>query len=388
MQQSLTRQSERDLPRGATRNGVVDGTKCQASERRGNFFSLTCIVHTADGILLKECLGLRTDQWRTLLWFMRQYLALEEWYHCSNEKAEVRNARRKIGKVLKTLQTYFPRADDTNGYNIPKMHGMAKMVDYICLFGSGINFFGGPGESSHKQFMKSPGLKTQRRVSEFATQVAKQYHHVMVSRHVYKSCIGETNRVTNNSGERIIMEGKYTIDITAGGVVDSASSKRLRPEMIRILERDRHDLVRGGTTKLMGYTRARCYDSNGDQSIYYAHPSYRGSPWYDWAFVHFLERGEEHYYPSLILGFIEIDGEVEALVQCSVRPLQWSSVEKNMFVAITLGDKTESFVRVPLSSLVFTLCVIADYGGPRNKYFVVLPRRGWGEYFGQDVNRN
>ena len=115
---------------------------------------------------------------------------------------------------------------------------------------------------------------------------------------------------------------------------------------------------------------------------------YRVSPWYDWAYVHFLERGEENYYPSLILGFIEVGGNVEALVQCSTRPLKWSTVESNMFVAITLGNKSESFVRVPLSSLVFTLCVIQDYGGQRNKYFVVLPRSGWGKFFGRDINND
>ena len=34
----IKRQSERDFPRGAMRNGIIDGTKCQASERKGNFF--------------------------------------------------------------------------------------------------------------------------------------------------------------------------------------------------------------------------------------------------------------------------------------------------------------------------------------------------------------
>jgi hypothetical protein len=388
MQGCLTRQSERDIPRGALRNGIVDATKCQASERRGNFFSLACIAHTHDGLLLKECLGLSNEQWKQLLWFMRQYLALEDWFHCANNKSQVRNSRRKIGKVLKTMQTLFPRGENTNGYNIPKMHGMAKMVDYMCLYGSAINFFGGPGESSHKQFVKSPGLKTQRRVSEFAAQIAKQYHHVMVSQHVYKSCFGDRSGDNNNSSERTIMEGKYTINVTRSGVIDSASSRCLRREMMSILERDKHELVRGNetTTTLTGYTRARCIDNNGVKSIYYAHPSYRGSPWYDWAFVHFLERGEENYYPSLILGFIEVDGEVEALIQCSTRPVQWSTVERNMFVAFTLGDNAESFVRVPLSSLVLTLCVVEDYGGQKNKYFVVLPRSGWGKFFGRDID--
>jgi hypothetical protein len=189
----------------------------------------------------------------------------------------------------------------------------------------------------------------------------------------------------NNLDERIILEGKYTMDITSGGIVESVSTKRLNPKLIRVLERDRHEILETNGIKLTGYTRVRCFDNNGEQSIYYAHPSYRGRPWYDWAFVHFLEREEEYYYPSLILGFIEIDGGVEAVVQCSSRPMKWSTVEKNMFVGFTLGIESESFVRVPLSSFVFTLCVIEDYGGEINKYYVVLPRRGWGGFFGKDI---
>ncbi len=42
------------------------------------------------------------------------------------------------------------------------------------LFGSGINFYGGPGESAHNQFIKIPGPR-QQRVSEFAQQTALQY---------------------------------------------------------------------------------------------------------------------------------------------------------------------------------------------------------------------
>ena len=42
-------QSERDFPWGAMRNGLIDGTKCQAEERKGNLFLLLCIEHTTDG---------------------------------------------------------------------------------------------------------------------------------------------------------------------------------------------------------------------------------------------------------------------------------------------------------------------------------------------------
>ena len=42
----IQRQSERDFPRGAARTGLLDGTKCQSNERRGNLFLLLCLAHT------------------------------------------------------------------------------------------------------------------------------------------------------------------------------------------------------------------------------------------------------------------------------------------------------------------------------------------------------
>ncbi len=45
----IRRQSERDFPCGAMRNGLINGTKCQAEERRGNLFLLLCIAHTVEG---------------------------------------------------------------------------------------------------------------------------------------------------------------------------------------------------------------------------------------------------------------------------------------------------------------------------------------------------
>lgn len=70
------------------------------------------------------------------------------------------------------------------------MHGMAKMQDYVCLFGSAINFYGGPGEASHKSFVKAPGLKTQRRMCEFAKQTAGQYYNIMMVNKA-TTCIGQ-----------------------------------------------------------------------------------------------------------------------------------------------------------------------------------------------------
>ncbi len=56
--------------------------------------------------------------------------------------------------VTLIITPLFPRNSNTNGYNLPKMHGITKMQEYMALFGSGINFYDGPGESAHKQFFK------------------------------------------------------------------------------------------------------------------------------------------------------------------------------------------------------------------------------------------
>ena len=93
---------------------------------------------------------------------------MEEWFHDCNRKEEVTNSRDMIGKVLQMLQDLFPREEGTNGYCIPKMHGMTKFMFHIQRYGSTMNFFGGPGESAHKFFVKALGLKTQQRVKEFA----------------------------------------------------------------------------------------------------------------------------------------------------------------------------------------------------------------------------
>jgi hypothetical protein len=106
---------------------------------------------------------------------------MEEWFHGSNGKDEVNSSRGEISIVLTSLQKFFPRSEHTNGYRLPKMHGMTKMQSYIQRFGSGMNFYGGPGEAAHKSFVKSAGQKTQRRVGKFAQQTAHQYYNYMLS---------------------------------------------------------------------------------------------------------------------------------------------------------------------------------------------------------------
>ena len=50
----------------------------------------------------------------------------------------------------------------------------------MMLYGSAINFFGGPGESAHKNFVKIPGNNTQRRVAQFVKQIADRIYKTMI----------------------------------------------------------------------------------------------------------------------------------------------------------------------------------------------------------------
>jgi len=53
---------------------------------------------------------------------------------------------------------------------------------------------------------------------------------------------------------------------------------------------------------------------------------------------------------------------------------------------IYLGLQFEvSFVTVPLESIVHPLCVFPDIGGQKDKFFVVLPKRNWSRFFGNQI---
>ena len=423
----IKRQSERDFPRGAMRNGIIDGTKCHAEERKGNLFLLLCIAHTTDGSnKLQRALGRPSQhRWKKFLDFLKLYLSMEEWFHDCNRKEEVANSRNMIAKVLQMLQELFPRGEGTNGYCIPKMHAMTKFMFYIQRYGSAMNFFGGPGESAHKFFVKAPGLNTQRRVKEFAVQTANQYYEVMVTQYALQSIelhqdqqpILPNEQATENSDDVTVhLSGKYSLIVTNAVLQSMRDGNRIyvnwhsdRQGIKKIDDRYCLDsqLVAFVQSKLdrmesseldngyhlEGYTRIMTKTDGGSKILMYAHPSFQGREWYDWVYVHFEEFNAsedaiENYYPARILGFVTINNVTEAVVHCSEKPINWTDVEDNFIVRTKLGSSAEiSIVSVPISSLVHPLCAIPDYGSENSSYIIVLPKRNWSRYFGNKIEQ-
>ena len=420
----IKRQSERDFPRGAMRNGIIDGTKCQAEERKGNLFLLMCIAHTLDGsIKIQKALDYPSQgRWKKFLEFFKLYLSMEEWFHDCNPKEEVHNSREMIAKVLRMLQDLFPREEGTNGWCIPKMHAMTKFMEYMIRYGSAMNFFGGQGESSHKFFVKAPGLKTQRRAKEFATQIAEQYYQVMVTQYALRSIQqqDERNNVLRNNTENqmddisVSFSGKYylvvTNDILQGmrdgdrvyvkwhsdrsGIRQNDKNYCLHKHLVTFILRKLDSMdasVFENGYSLEGYTRITTRSGDGCKLLLYAHPSFQGIEWYDWVYVHFEEinaTGDtvENFYPAKILGFVTINNVTEAVIHCAEKPFNWSEVEEKFIVRTKLGSTLSvSIVSVPISSLVHPLCALPDYGNDSLSYIIVLPKRNWSRYFGDKI---
>jgi hypothetical protein len=217
------------------------------------------------------------------------------------------------------------------------MHGMTKMQSYIKLFGSGMNFYGGPGEAAHKTFVKSAGQKTQRRLSKFAQQTAHQYYNMMLSTHAMQYVTEDSNHLIQAGTEHLAwqqyidtdgednvtihLSGQYELEVTPevlekidmDNTIDivwlTGNSKKnnnrkfkLKRELVHCLYRKIKE-SRVEITKIVGHTRAIVTSpATNKRSILHAHPCYKGEQWYNWAMVHFEETNNlGHIFGKLLL---------------------------------------------------------------------------------------
>jgi hypothetical protein len=182
-----------------------------------------------------------------------------------------------------------------------------------------INFYGGPGESAHKQFIKIPGQRTQQRVSEFAQQTALQYYNMVVSSYAVHDCQIKSNLYKQSGNSEIDLETtkpkrdifiemteKYDFKVTCE-LIDmmeeeskvivnwsydvkilkgSCQKYNLNKDLVKVLHKR---LCSSIGTIVTGFTKATITSTSGDRTQFYAHPCLQGHQWYDWALVHFQQ---------------------------------------------------------------------------------------------------
>jgi hypothetical protein len=174
------KQSERDMPRMSSRNGVTDGTKMTASERVGNMCMLLCVIHAKDGReILQNILNELDIALSDFKNCMKLQLSFEKWVDDSNPIIDVCGASDLLSVLIRSIKRCFPRIDGS-GWNIPKMHSFAKMLHYMQQFGSANNFSGKIGESALKSMVKDHAQQTQRQVNVFASQCADREYELTV----------------------------------------------------------------------------------------------------------------------------------------------------------------------------------------------------------------
>ena len=88
------------------------------------------------------------------------------------------------------------------------------------LYWSAIKFFGGPGESARKNFVKIPGNNTQRRVAQFAKQIADRIYKTMIFELAHEQVISIDRQyeligsVTEDTRkEKYTLGGKYEFKV-------------------------------------------------------------------------------------------------------------------------------------------------------------------------------
>ncbi len=118
-------------------------------------------------------------------------------------------------------------------------------------------------------------------------------------------------------------------------------------------------------TIVTGFTKAKITSTSGECTQFYGHPCFQGHKWYDWALVHFQEMNSwrehiENHYPSKIRGFISIEGKPETVIQCSIKPLLWSTVDR--FIVRWNWEPISTFCHKPPRYVPFK-CTYVPYNG-------------------------
>ncbi len=76
-------------------------------------------------------------------------LSFKKWFDERNSIIDVCGVSDLLSKLIRSIKRCFPRIDG-NGWNIPKMYSLAKMLHYMQQFGSANNFSGKIGERALK----------------------------------------------------------------------------------------------------------------------------------------------------------------------------------------------------------------------------------------------
>ena len=426
------RQSEKDFPKMTIRGGFNDGTKMTAGEAVGNLFIQLCASYTETGIGLLDAgwkkYNITPKAFRGTIMLL---LGFERWVNDSNLIDEVNDSVQLLAELISGIQMCFPRPDG-NGWDIPKVHSMAKMLYYMKKIGKALNFSSQQGESSLKTIMKNHAQQTQRRPKVFAEQVARRRYETEVFQYAFEDIrptLGlDYDRKPNQDKTGWVGEGRYTLTFESCDRYGKGPTKVDWEENAKnVMEIDVSETLKvrvrkyamdkkyRGIFQVEGFTRFKMCPQNCDEKVHFHASEYiQGSPWYDFGMVQFEEDDKpcsETICPAQIMGFFHYitpgvptphlsdekgfsnedidedwkhDTNVYAVVHTASKYFSWSDIERDFVVPFELGDMKKCLSIINVHNIIDPLYVFEDMGGTgRNagRYFLTLPRRKWSQYY-------
>ena len=413
-------QSERDMPRMSDRNGVTDGTKMSASERVGNIFILLCAMHTSDGHqLFADGCAAADVSFKNVKHCLKLQLSFERWVNDSNSIVDVKRALPLLAELIQLIQECFPRSMG-NGWCIPKMHSLSKMLHYVQQFGKAKNFCGQVGERVLKTVVKNHAQQTQRRVNVFASQCADRQFEASIYHYAYADLqhlhFGRSHFKQNHSAtDTTECRGKHSIlfskaDYHGRGNVEIKWADKTRTcrsihDIVHFALRS-HASANGWKDNFAveGYTSVRILIRERDDKIlFHANPSLYGADRYHFCMVHFSDgNGDKKHCPARILSFVRFttkdfptpncpignenmhernDDTVYAVIHTASNYLSWEEIAHKFICGFSLGDPSTCVYIVDVCSITDPLFVCRNYGKSGQHYLCSLPYRQWGKYF-------
>ena len=414
-------QSEKDMPRMSDRNGVTDGTKMSVSERVGNIFILLCAMHTMDGKQLFHdgchMSGIRYEDMKECL---KLQLGFEVWVNQSNTICDVEKATALVGELITLIKRSFPRTDG-NGWCIPKIHSLAKMIHYMQQFGKAKNFCGQVGERVLKSVVKNHAQQTQRRVNVFATQCADRQFESAVLNHAYidmeHTMTGSIVTRYSDTPYHVQCKGKHTIvfdqcDALGRGDYNVTWADKLfrgDPHATVLYALRTHAIAHNWKDSFLvhGYTSARItLEGRNKPVLFYAHTEMYGFKRNHFCMVEFSDGDGEsrttQLCPAQIISFVEfitpgfptpcssnccnqVDTSVYAIIHTATNYLSLENLSRNFICPFTLGDPKTCVYIVDIQNICEPLFVFRNYGKSGSQFFCSLPYRRWGTYFEQKI---
>jgi hypothetical protein len=405
-------QSERDMPRMSDRNGVTDGTKMSASERVGNIFILLCAMHTRDGehLFADGCTEADVSL-EEMKHCLKLQLSFERWINDSNSIVDVQRASKLLAELITLIQKCFPRTIG-NGWCIPKIHSLSKMIHYVQQFGKAKNFCGQVGERVLKTVVKNHAQQTQRRINVFASQCADRQFEASIYKYAYEdmseSITGKYFKKNTMSDDNLECRGKHSMFFTKsdnrgrGDVqvtwADRARIGNVRPHDIVQFALRTHACANGWTEEftVLCYTSVRIILPDREEpTLFHANPSIYGNERYQFCMVHFSDDSDletKKYCPARILSFVRFttkqfptpdthDDSVYAVIHTAAHYMSWEKLDREFICGFTLGDLKTCVYIVNVRTITDPLFVCRNYGKAANHYFCSLPYRQWGNYF-------